>query len=116
MKRLLVVTCLIVGAGLPAYAQDTCAAAIQKTRSDWQAINLQPASKPSGMTRGTGSHQHIQSAVDSMHYHLATATALCNQGQDHEARLHLGVVRAFLNLPEVQHPADHRYLYNDKAK
>jgi len=116
MKRLLVVTCLIVAAGAPAYAQGNCRAAIEQTRSDWRAINLQPASKPSGMTRGAGGHQHVQSAVDSMRYHLATATTLCNQGQDHEARLHLDVVRAFLNLPEVQHPTDHRYLFDVKAK
>ena len=36
---------------------------------------------------------------------------MCRQGNDHEALLHLDIVRAFLNLPEIQHPTDHRYLF-----
>ena len=96
--------------------QDTCQAAIEQTKSDWQAISLQPASKPGAMSQGTGGHRHVQAAVDSMRFHLASAVRLCNEGKDHEARLHLDVVRAFLNLPEVQHPTDHNYLVLAKSK
>lgn len=116
MKRVLAATALIAAFGLPARAQDTCQAAIEKTKSDWQAISLQPGSKPGAMSQGTGGHRHVQAAVDSMRFHLATATKLCNEGKDHEARLHLDVVRAFLNLPEVQHPTDHQYLFQAKGK
>jgi hypothetical protein len=116
MKRVLAAAALIAAFGLPARAQDTCRAAIEKTKSDWQAISLQPASKPGAMSQGTGGHRHIQAAVDSMRFHLATAVTLCNEGKDHEARLHLDVVRAFLNLPEVQHPTDHNYLFPAKSK
>jgi hypothetical protein len=116
MKRVMVAAALIAAFGLPARAQDTCRAAIEQTKSDWQAISLQPASKPGAMSQGTGGHRHVQAAVDSMRFHLATAVRLCNEGKDHEARLHLDVVRAFLNLPEVQHPTDHTYLFPAKSK
>jgi hypothetical protein len=47
-----------------------------------------------------------------MRFHFAEAVTLCKQGQDHEALLHIDIVRAFLNLPEIQHPTDHRYLFS----
>ncbi|HTI82675.1 MAG TPA: hypothetical protein VL614_19655 [Acetobacteraceae bacterium] len=94
-----------------AHAENACDAEIQKTTSDWQAIALQPASKPGQISKGVSGHAHIQSAVDSMRFHLAEAKSLCKQGKDHDALLHLDVVRAFLNLPEIQHPTDHRYLF-----
>lgn len=56
MKRVLAAAALITAIGLPARAQDTCQAAIEKTKSDWQAISLQPASKPGAMSQGTGGH------------------------------------------------------------
>jgi hypothetical protein len=46
-----------------------------------------------------------------MRFHMAEATTLCKQGSGHEALLHLDIVRAFLKLPEIQHPTDHRYLF-----
>ena len=97
-----------------AHAQSACTSEIEKTRSDWQALKLVPASKPSSTSKGVKGHEHIQSAVDSMRFHMAEATTLCKEGKDHEALLHLDIVRSFLNLPEIQHPADHRYLYPNK--
>jgi hypothetical protein len=94
-----------------ARSENTCNSEIEKTKAEWQALALQPASKPGAISRGVKGHEHIQSAVDSMRFHLAEATRLCKQGQDHEALLHLDVVRAFLQLPEIQHPTDHRYLF-----
>ena len=94
-----------------AQAKIACNSEIGKTKSDWQAISLQPASKPDVISKGVNGHAHIQSAVDSMRFHLSEATAMCKQGNDHDALLHLDIVRAFLNLPEIQHPTDHRYLF-----
>jgi hypothetical protein len=94
-----------------AQAENACNSEIAKTKSDWQAISLQPASKPGVISKSVNSHAHIQSAVDSMRFHLSEATTLCEEGNDHEALLHIDVVRAFLNLPEIQHPTDHRYLF-----
>jgi hypothetical protein len=94
-----------------AHAENACNAEIEKTKADWQALQLQPASKPGSISRGIPGHAHIQAAVDSMRFHMAEATKLCKEGNDHEALLHLDVVRAFLNLPEIQHPTDHRYLF-----
>ncbi len=94
-----------------AQAENACNSEIEKTKAQWQALALQPASKPGAISKGVKGHEHIQSAVDSMRFHLAEAIRLCKQGQDHESLLHLDVVRAFLELPEIQHPADHRYLF-----
>lgn len=87
-----------------------CSAEIDKTQNDWQALRLEPVSKPGAISRGVGSHAHVQAAVTSMRYHLKKAQELCKSGNDHEALLHLDVLRAFLNVPEIQHPIDHHYL------
>ena len=108
-----VLTAVVLVATLgAAQAENACNSEIAKTKSDWQAISLQPASKPGAVSKGVKGHAHIQSAVDSMRFQLAEAVTLCKQGRDHEALLHIDIVRAFLNLPEVQHPTDHRYLFS----
>jgi hypothetical protein len=94
-----------------ARAENTCKGEIAQTKTEWQGLAMQPTPKPAQVAKGVKGHEHIQSAVDSMRFHMAQATSLCSQGKDHEALLHLDVVRAFLHLPEVQHPADHRYLF-----
>ena len=112
MKVTLVAAAVALGATLHvAHAQNVCNTEIEKTKAEWQAIALQPASKPGQISKGVKGHEHIQSAVDSMRFHLAEATSLCKAGNDHEALLHLDVLRAFLKLPEIQHPTDHRYLF-----
>ena len=110
--RTLVLAAVALAATLGvAQAENTCNSEIDKTKADWQGIALQPASKPGAVSKGVRGHEHIQSAVDSMRFHLSEATALCKKGSDHEALLHLDIVRAFLNLPEIRHPTDHQYLY-----
>jgi hypothetical protein len=111
MKLQVLATVVLAGTLGVAHADNVCNAEIEKTKADWQALQLQPASKPSGISHGIKGHEHIQSAVDSMRFHMAEATKLCREGNDHEALLHLDVVRAFLKLPEIQHPTDHRYLF-----
>ena len=117
MKILFLTVCLIAVTAPSAHAAAACGPEVEKTKSDWQALRLEaPGGKPSSMMRGVDGHHHIQAAVDSMRFHLADATRLCAEGKDHEALLHLDVLRAFLQLPEIQHPADHRYLFDQKTK
>ena len=114
MKTQVLAVMMLVGMLGVAHAENACNAEIEKTKADWQALQLQPASKPGATSKGVPGHAHVQAAVDSMRFHLAEAMTLCKQGSDHEALLHLDVVRAFLQLPEIQHPTDHRYLFNNK--
>lgn len=113
-KWILAAFMLAAGAGT-AQAAGACNSEIEKTKDEWAAIRLEPGSKPSAMARGfPRHHEHIQSSVDSMRIHLKIAEQLCKQGNDHESLLHLDVVRAFLHLPEIQHPTWHRYLFPGK--
>ena len=110
-KWILAAGVFVAGVGA-AQAAGVCNSEIEKTKQEWAAIKLEPGSKPSAMAKGTPAHhQHVQAAVDSMRIHLKFAEDLCKQGMDHESLLHLDVVRAFLHLPEIQHPASHRYLF-----
>jgi hypothetical protein len=115
MKNLIVAFCLVAMTGTAALAAPACNAEIEKTTADWHALHLESGGKPSSMARGVNGHHHIQSAVDSMRIHMAAAQDLCKDGKDHESLLHLDVLRAFLQLPEIQHPTDHRYLFDAKG-
>ena len=111
-KWALILAASMVAVGMAAArAESVCKSEIEKTVNDWQAIHLEPGSKPSTISRGVYPHAHVQAAVDSMRTHLAIARRLCDEGKDHEALLHVDVIRAFLNLPEIRHPTDHRFLF-----
>jgi len=97
-------------------ARADCKSEIEKTKNDWAALRLEPGSKPSSISKGVRGHEHIQAAVTSMRYHLHQAADLCNAGNDHESLLHVNVIRAFLDLPEFQHPASHYYLYKEQKR
>lgn len=106
---------IILGASIGA-AQAACQSDIEKTKNDWRALKLEPGSKPTSLSKGVRGHEHVQAAVTSMRYHLHEAAMLCDEGKDHEALLHVNVIRAFLDLPEFQHPASHHYLYKEGKK
>lgn len=116
MEFLLATAVAFVAAIGNGHAERACNSEIDKAVNDWHALRLEPGSKPTSMAKGVGGHEHVQSAVDSMRYHLAVAKELCNEGKDHDALLHVDVIRAFLRLPEIQHPSDHRYLFEDKKQ
>ncbi len=97
-------------------ASADCRSEIEKTKNDWAALKLEPGSKPSSPEKGIKGHEHITAAVTSMRYHLAEAENLCAAGNEHEALLHVNVIRAFLDLPEFQHPASHHYLYQGRKQ
>src|ERR1700730_16218535 len=115
MNKSMLAACVLTTSLGTAHAASVCNSEIEKTKDEWQSIRLEPGSKPSSISKGVPSHhEHVQAAVDSMRIHLKFAEDLCKQGMDHESLLHLDVVRAFLHLPEIQHPASHRYLYNGR--
>jgi hypothetical protein len=112
MKRSILAALRLAAEIGAAQAADACNGEIEKTKDEWRAIRLEPRSKPSVMAKGVPArHQHVQAAVDSMRIHLKIAEELCRAGNDHESLPQLDVVRAFLHLPEIQHPASHRYLF-----
>lgn len=115
MMKMLVLAACVLTAGVGT-VRAACNSEIEKTKNDWSSIRLEPASKPSGISKGVYPHEHVQAAVDSMRYHLAEAEALCKEGKDHESLLHLDVLRAFLMLPEIQHPASHHFLFKDQNR
>ena len=94
-KWILAAYVLAAGMGA-ALAAGACNSEIEKAKAEWQAIRLEPGSKPSSIAKGVPRHhEQVQSAVDSMRIHLKIAEELCQQGMDHESLLHLDVVRAF---------------------
>jgi len=114
MKTLALAAVVLAATVGVARAENVCPSEIERTVSDWKAIHLVPADRPAAISKGDGMHAHVQQAVDSMRYHLKMAKDRCREGKDHESLLHLDVIRAFLNLPEIQHPVDHRYLYKER--
>lgn len=109
------VTAVVLAASV-GVAQAACQSEIEKTKNDWRALKLEPGSKPTSLSKGVRGHEHVQAAVTSMRYHLHEAEVLCDEGRDHEALLHVNVIRAFLDLPEFQHPASHHYLFEERKK
>lgn len=116
MKVLVLVLVAFMSATSAQATHVSCQAEIEKTKSDWRALKLEPGSKPTTVSKGIPGHEHVQMAVDSMRFHLHEAQALCDEGKDHESLLHLDVIRAFLHLPEFQHPASHHYLFKEEQK
>lgn len=112
-RSILVAFMLAASTGL---ANAACQSEIEKTKNDWRALKLEPGSKPTTLSKGVPGHEHVQAAVDSMRFHLHEAQALCDEGKDHESLLHVNVIRAFLELPEFQHPASHHYLFKEEPK
>ena len=103
-------------ASTAAHAENACNTEINQTVNDWRALKLNDPGKPAALSTGVRGHVHINVEVASMRYHLKAAQDLCAAGSDHEALLHLDVIRAFLKIPEIQHPTDHHYLFDDKSK
>lgn len=118
LKRALRMRAIMLAA-IVAFAAETaaanCNADIEKTKRDWAALRLTP-SKPGALSKGIPGHEHFTAALTSMRFHLGEAEDLCNAGNEHETLLHLNVVRAFLELPEFQHPTSHLYLYRGGKK
>ena len=106
-------TLLMGGAAL---AANDCAGQLDDLGKQWGAIAFPTPSKPNApITYGNRGHVHTGSQVTFMTDQIRLAAHLCKDGNEHEAMLRMDVVRAWLNLPEVQHPSDHGYTRPTKS-
>ena len=109
----LVVLALVVLAfasiGGRANASDACVLKLNSLVDDWNAIAVPGGSAASPSRTQSPDHEHSTSEIWYMRSQLRLALRLCHEGNDHEAYLRMDVVRAWLKLPEVRHPVDHRY-------
>lgn len=92
-----------------ARATDTCRKALDDLVSEWRSIAVPGKPEPPD-------HVHTPLEVWYMRGQLRLALRLCEEDKDHEAMLRMDLVRAWLRLPEVRHPADHRYRYDDDGR
>jgi hypothetical protein len=101
---------LLVGLAYPARSDERCASRLRGLVNDWKSIAV-PGKTDSGKSESIPAHKHTELEVEYMRRQIRLALQLCNEGKDHEAMLRMDVVRAWLKLPEVQHPSSHRYRY-----
>lgn len=114
MLRALVALVTLAALHGHAVADDACTAALNKLVHDWTSIAV-PGATPTGPNQSSASeHEHDAQEVWYMRSQIRLALRLCNEGKTHEAMLRMDVVRAWLKLPEVKHPADHRRSYGGK--
>ena len=115
--RALLLAAVIAAASLPAMAETSCQQQLDDLTKEWKAISFPTAGKPSAaVATGRKGHRHSGSEVNFMREQIQLAAHLCKDGDEHEAMLRMDVVRSWLKLPEVQHPASHRYLFEQKQK
>lgn len=93
----------------PAEDGKICQQRLDETKAQWQASPI-PTSKARAMNVGTGrNHDHSAMVTNYMQGQIAKAETLCRAGKEHDALLHVDVVRAWLQLPFEEHPAQHGY-------
>lgn len=98
---------LVAVAASPASAAPACEAQVAEMQAAWKAVP-HPYSKMA-QSKGRGDHDHNVMAETYMNGQMRQAESQCKDGNDHEALLRLDVVRTWLKLPEVTHPAEHNY-------
>lgn len=98
---------LLAIAAAPASADPACRSQLAEVQSAWTSVP-HPYSKLAER-KARGDHDHNVMAETYMSGQLRQAEAQCKAGNDHEAMLRLDVIRAWLKLPEVTHPAEHNY-------
>lgn len=92
-----------------ANAGDACVIQLNSLVDAWNATAVPGGAVGSPTQSQAPAHGHSASEVWYMRSQLRLALRLCHEGNDHEAYLRMDVVRAWLKLPEVRHPVDHRY-------
>jgi hypothetical protein len=91
------------------FAAPTCAEQLADLKKEWDAISFPSANQNAQIVRGKRGHVHTGGQVQYMRNQMHFAAHLCDKGEEHEAMLRMDVVRAWLKLPEVQHPEEHGY-------
>jgi hypothetical protein len=95
---------VLAALGGRAEADEACIAELNKLVADWRSIAV-----PGGVSAAP-EHDHDAREVWYMRSQIRLAQRLCGESKVHEAMLRMDVVRAWLKLPEVRHPTDHRRL------
>lgn len=112
VARLLCASILPLGspaASAPEQATGACNRALDSIVTKWRSIAVPGKPEPS-------EHVHTALEVWYMRSQSHLALRLCEDGKHREAMLRMDVVRAWLNLPEVRHPIDHRYRFDEDAR
>ena len=110
-RAVIISVLLLLGLADAARSDERCVNQLNRLVDQWKSIAVPGA--PDARTSGSqAGHEHIAREVEYMRGQVRSALRLCNEGKEHEAMLRMDVVRAWLKLPEVQHPRDHRYRYN----
>lgn len=109
MKTLLAAAtaALAVTVAIPASAAPACEAQVAEMQAAWKAVPHPYSKLAEKKTRAD--HDHNAMAETYMNGQLRQAESQCKAGNDHEALLRLDVVRVWLKLPEIAHPAEHNY-------
>jgi hypothetical protein len=105
---------MLAALGGQAMADDACVTELNKLVHDWTSIAVPGPAATGRDQSSTPDHEHAAREVWYMRSQIRLALRLCNEGKTHEAMLRMDVVRAWLKLPEVQHPPDHRRSYEEK--
>ena len=100
--------------GSSAMAQDRCLDRLNDLVNHWRSIAVPGPAKSSQSKVDSGSHKHTAREVTFMRNQIRLALELCKDNKEHEAMLRMDVVQAWLKLPEVQHPKDHRYTFEPR--
>ncbi len=100
-------------AATPASASPACEAQVAEMQAAWKAVP-HPYSKLAER-KSRGDHDHNVMAETYMSGQMRQAEAQCKAGNEHEALLRLDIVRSWLKLPEVMHPAEHNYTPDKKG-
>ena len=117
MVRLWIVLFIMLGAlRSPASANEMCANQLTRLVNDWQAIAVPGPHPTEAANSASSGHPHSASEVWYMRSQIRLALQLCNENKEHEAMLRMDVVRAWLKLPEVQHPANHKYSFDEEKR
>ena len=99
---------ILLATSTTAMAAHTCATQLEALSKQWDDTGLLPPGKPGqGVVSGRQGHQHTGPEVEYMRQQINRAAHLCSEGKEHEAVLHMDVVRSFLKLPEIAHPPEH---------
>jgi hypothetical protein len=106
--RIPLVAAVILLTGGAAFAAQNCDEQLSDVSKAFRGVLSSPSDQ---RIEGKGNgHRHVSAEVRYMRKQIGLAAQLCKEGNEHEAMLRMDVVRAWLRLPEVEHPPEHGYI------